>query len=436
MFSWSYQHLDPDTARAFRLVGLHPGADLRGLRHRGAHRLAADPAAGLLAWLARAALLQPTRPEPYGLHDLLRAYALELATSEDGPDGTRAALTRLFDHYLHAAAKAMTVYAPAEGSRAAAACPGGQPGAADNHAACRTFVAGCRTPHPDRGRRAHRHERLAQSLHSLASVLYRYLDNGSHFAEAMTVYDHARRSACAAGDLTAEGRALYFLSTVEVRRSRLAPAEAYARQALARQREAGDRAGEPSSLLNLGIIELDRDCYEQASEYLGQSLAGARETGNQLGEAYALANLAIVDVRQGRYEAADAHLTQGLALARRIGSYSLETRALTELGIVCTRSDRFHQADEYLRQALAVSKECGDRTAECSALTYLGDLCLRRGQYQQARTHQRRCLALARNTGWASATIGALNGLGEVLVATGRPSQAGRQVSRRRAPPR
>jgi hypothetical protein len=27
VFSWSYQHLDADVARAFRLAGLHPGAD-------------------------------------------------------------------------------------------------------------------------------------------------------------------------------------------------------------------------------------------------------------------------------------------------------------------------------------------------------------------------------------------------------------------------
>ena len=28
VFSWSYRHLDADAARAFRLLGLHPGPDL------------------------------------------------------------------------------------------------------------------------------------------------------------------------------------------------------------------------------------------------------------------------------------------------------------------------------------------------------------------------------------------------------------------------
>jgi hypothetical protein len=41
------------------------------------------------------------------MHDLLRAYAAELAGSEDDADDRRAVLTRLFDHYLVTAAAAM-----------------------------------------------------------------------------------------------------------------------------------------------------------------------------------------------------------------------------------------------------------------------------------------------------------------------------------------
>ena len=34
------------------------------------------------------------------MHDLLRAYAAELAVGHDAEPDRRAALTRLFDHYL------------------------------------------------------------------------------------------------------------------------------------------------------------------------------------------------------------------------------------------------------------------------------------------------------------------------------------------------
>jgi len=40
------------------------------------------------------------------MHDLLRAYARDLAAAEDGEEENRAAPTRLFDHYLHTAAAA------------------------------------------------------------------------------------------------------------------------------------------------------------------------------------------------------------------------------------------------------------------------------------------------------------------------------------------
>ena len=48
------------------------------------------------------------------MHDLLRAYAAELAAAEDGGQEQQAALTRLFDYYLAAAASAMDVLVPAE----------------------------------------------------------------------------------------------------------------------------------------------------------------------------------------------------------------------------------------------------------------------------------------------------------------------------------
>jgi hypothetical protein len=50
------------------------------------------------------------------VHDLLRAYASELA-AEDGEQEVRTALTWMFDHYLHTAAVAMDMLFPAEQHR-------------------------------------------------------------------------------------------------------------------------------------------------------------------------------------------------------------------------------------------------------------------------------------------------------------------------------
>jgi hypothetical protein len=91
-----------------------------GPRRRTRQRAWAGPgegpvhAAGTLALLARAHLLQPARPGRFGTHDLLRAYAYRLTRTHDSEAERQAALVRLFDHYLGTAAAAMDTLYPAE----------------------------------------------------------------------------------------------------------------------------------------------------------------------------------------------------------------------------------------------------------------------------------------------------------------------------------
>jgi transcriptional regulator with XRE-family HTH domain/tetratricopeptide (TPR) repeat protein len=138
VFSWSYRQLEPAAARAFRLLGLHPGPDLEldAAAALTGHPL--DRAQQLLDTLTRAHLvrrtgvqstgvqstgLQPAGTAGYGQHDLLRSYARELAAGVDGPDASRDALTRLFEHYLHTAMAAMDALYPAEQQQRPTAVP-------------------------------------------------------------------------------------------------------------------------------------------------------------------------------------------------------------------------------------------------------------------------------------------------------------------------
>jgi DNA-binding SARP family transcriptional activator len=107
VFSWSYQHLDPDLARAFRLTSLHPGPDFESQAVAALMATALDRARRMLEALARAHLIHPTGPGRYGMHDLLRVYGRGLTGAEEGEGQAREALARLTDHYVHAAASAM-----------------------------------------------------------------------------------------------------------------------------------------------------------------------------------------------------------------------------------------------------------------------------------------------------------------------------------------
>ncbi|MEN3361274.1 MAG: hypothetical protein V7637_5256 [Mycobacteriales bacterium] len=88
VFSWSYRHLPAQAARAFRLLGLYHGPDLDTQIAAALTDTSLDSARQLLDLLARAHLIQPARRYPadpgrYGMHDLLRAYATQLASAED-----------------------------------------------------------------------------------------------------------------------------------------------------------------------------------------------------------------------------------------------------------------------------------------------------------------------------------------------------------------
>ncbi|NUR26057.1 MAG: hypothetical protein HOV83_09460 [Catenulispora sp.] len=105
LFARSYADLPEEPARAFRLLGLHPG---RSFTVAAAAALAGrelEPTRRLLEELVQAHLLTEESRGRFRCHDLLRAYALELC---DDPTAER----RLLDFYLYSAHAAGRSYRP------------------------------------------------------------------------------------------------------------------------------------------------------------------------------------------------------------------------------------------------------------------------------------------------------------------------------------
>ena len=103
VFSWSYQVLGEAAARLFRLLGLHPGPDITA---RAATSLAGLPRKEvhpLLTELVHAHLVTEHAPGRYTFHDLLRAYAAELAVDLDSEVERQSSMHRTLDHYLRTA---------------------------------------------------------------------------------------------------------------------------------------------------------------------------------------------------------------------------------------------------------------------------------------------------------------------------------------------
>ena len=424
VFSWSYQHLPAEAARAFRLLGLHPGPDLDPYAAAALTHASVEQAQHLLDVFARAHLIGSTAPGRYGMHDLLRAYATDLADIEDSEEERWAALTRLFDHYLATAAAAMDTLHPAEQSYRPRIRPPATPiPPVVNPPAARAWLDAERDTLTTVCAHTAAHG-WAEHTTRLASTLFRYLEFGGHYPGAVAIYTHALRAARNIGDQAAEAYALTNLGFVSWRQGYYPQAAKQHQQALTLFREIGHRAGEADVLDSLGRVYRRQGRYQQTAEHHQQALTLFREIGHRAGEACALDRLGLVYRLQGCYPQAAEHHQQALALFREIGHQAGEADALNSLGIVHARQGHYQQAAEHHQQALALYRELGHRPGETHVLDNLGHLYLRQGHYPQAAKHYQQALALCREIGHRFGEAGALNGVGETHQATGRHEQA------------
>jgi hypothetical protein len=78
VFCWSYRALSPPSARLFRLLARHPGAEITAAAAAGLAGIPSALAGQALTELAEVNLIDTRAPGRYAFHDLLRLYAAEL----------------------------------------------------------------------------------------------------------------------------------------------------------------------------------------------------------------------------------------------------------------------------------------------------------------------------------------------------------------------
>jgi DNA-binding SARP family transcriptional activator/Tfp pilus assembly protein PilF len=424
VFSWSYQHLDDGAARTFRLAGLCPGSDFDGYAAAALRGTNLDMASHALDLLARAHLIQPTRLGRYGMHDLLRVYACELAVAEDDDGERQAALTRLFDHYLHTAAAAMDILFPAERHHRprAPAATSPAPRIADQAEAL-AWLDGERPNLVAAVGHAVGHGWPGHAT-NLSATLSGYLKRAGQFADAVIIYGHALQAARHSGDMAAEASALRDLAGVSDHHGSYQEAADYLDLALALSRETGDQTGETLTLNSLGITNIYLGRYPQAAVHLRQSLVLARKTGDKISQALALGNLGVAERLQGQLQEATEHYQQSLTLCDEIGDRSGLGETLVRLGYLNLRQNRQEAAADQFQQALATFREIGERPGEARALMCLGEVSLRVGLYQQAAGQLRQALAIFREIGDKPSQARVFNGLGEASLPIGQPADA------------
>jgi len=371
-FSWSYRALSPGAARLFRLLGLHPGPDT-GLAAVAA--LAGCPpqeARELLSELTRGHLLSEHAPGRYTFHDLLRVYAGELVAEQDDARIRRAALQRMFHHYLHTARAADALVTPQPNP---VSLPTARRGAnvekpVDYDRALAWFTAEWAVllevlRQAPEGFEGH--------VWRLTAVLTTYLDRNGYW---QALEDAGRRALAAARlhhDRAGQACAHRSLGLALDRLRHPDPAREHYAQALELFAGLGSDAGQARTYQHLARLSGTQGDRRQALEHARRSLRHYRAAGDRAGQSAALNHIGWQLAHLGDHHQALTHCEQGLALAQVAGDVNGLAHTWDSLGYIHRQLGQDQRAVECYRQAAELFHATGERNHEARCLTCLGD---------------------------------------------------------------
>ncbi|MES5820388.1 BTAD domain-containing putative transcriptional regulator [Streptomyces sp. RG80] len=400
VFSWSYRRLTRPAAWLFRMLGLHPGPDISTAAVAGLTGLPPGRVRPLLAELTDSHLLTRHQPERYEFHDLLRAYAAELALIHDPPADRQAVVRGLLDHYLHSAFRASLCLNPNRDDPidlAPARVPFAGEEFGDHDAALSWF----RTEHAVlvAVQELARGSELDTHTWQLAWALRPYLDRGGHWRSAVTVYrralESARRESSTHGQAVSHGCLAY----AYMRLSRYEDVDTHMRQALDLYKALDDPLGQAHAHRTLAWLGDQKERYGEALDHSRAALAFFEEAGHRTGQARALNAVGWFCFRLGRHQEALVHCERALRMHQEAEDRFAQADTWDSLGQVHHRLDQHEQAMACYRRALSIYREIGDRYNEADTLSSLGDLHLAAGDAGSAREAWRRAVVLLEGLG-------------------------------------
>ncbi|MFI0773048.1 tetratricopeptide repeat protein [Streptomyces sp. NPDC021218] len=357
VFDLSYETLDGDTARVFRLLGLYPGGRISAA---AAAALTGHPLArtrDLLDRLVAVHLVEETGLDRYWMHDLLRDYAADGAAAHESDAERLTAAHRLTSWYTLSVDAANIALAPQR------EVPPLEPPPA--RVTPLTFTSDTAAEEA----RAWLDEEARDSAVPMVRLAARYrLPEAWHIPVrlwnwlllrkpwSMWISSHTIGLEAAATYGGPGDQAWVEMNLGEAYRQSgdYGRAENHVSQALALRRRIGDRQGQAWCLEALGFIAADRRDTPLAHSYFSQALDAFRQTGDAHGEAVARCSLAEADGLLGNMAESQAGFKQGLYLHRQMGDLFGE-------GMLWERRAHLHQQHGELVQAV----ECLDRSADC-----------------------------------------------------------------------
>ncbi|GHE23975.1 AfsR/SARP family transcriptional regulator [Streptomyces capillispiralis] len=378
VFSWSYRTLSEEAGRLFRLLAHHLGPDISLRATASLIARTVGHTRRLLNELVQAHLLDEHLPGRYLFHDLLRAYATELA-ADDPPAVRDDSRRRALDHYLHSARHATEALDPHLG-RIAHQAPGegvGPEAFPDRAAATAWYAA----EHQVLLRcieqaTAHHYDDHAWRL---AVTTFHYLDRHGQWPDVRTSHEHALASARRLGDSMAEAFVLKGLTKAHGFLGDLDGARRYAELTLERF------SAHP-----------DMSRYSESHRYLTW-VGEAHHPLVWVGESHR--HLAWVAYQQGDAAVAFEHTRKAYELHSLGDNASLVAKTLNSLAYCRIALSEYDEAVTHCHEALKLMREAKDMCGEADVLDTLGNALQHRGDHAQAAAAYEQSVVLARQYG-------------------------------------
>ncbi len=383
VFSWSYRGLPGEWARAFRLLGLHVGHDIDIDAAAALLAVGEGKARRILDGLAGLHLITQVGRDRFGMHDLLRAYAAELAAADDDQEEINAAATRLFQWFLHTATKAAQMLPQRRLALPDAPDPTVLPRSFDDQASAlawceleRANLVSVVRAAADRG--------LNMVSWQLAMQLGGFYNLRKHWNDWIAAF------------------------TIAV-------------EAAERADEAGARAW---LLTNLGIANRDLRRFEDSLEMFRRAIDVFVANGDRIGEQSARNNMGSTLLEAGRPAEALPLFQTAAQAYRDAGNRQAQGRSLSNAGTALTALGQPGEAVRTITEALELLRATDDQHGVGFTLHNLGEALLVAGDHATALEAFETALPIRINTGnlWGEARTRL--GAGKALLTAVRIQEA------------
>jgi DNA-binding SARP family transcriptional activator len=428
--SLSYDNSSEEARRLLRRLALMDQPVFSGWLAAALLDETAEHAEDLLDELVSAQLIETTasasgRYGQYRFHDLIRAFARERLTADDGPADREAALERALGALLYLAEEAHRaffgheVWIPSDARRWP--LPGhltekllGDPMAwyESERAA---LIAGVR-----QAARAG----LVETCWGLAFSTVPLFESRAYLDDWRETHETALAAARTAHHVRGEAAILLSLALFHLTLKRPGPARRDAMAASRLFRQIGDDHNQALADRNIAYADWLSGRLDDAMHGYQQALSTIVKHQDRIAAAFVLQAMARVELDRGDPAAARELIAEALRMSEVDRSGRVKAQVLYRMGEVSLLTGELNEAVDAFGSALLLVRGTGDLIGEAYALAGMGSAKVRQGQPDQARDALQRAAELAIASGDGLAEVRALVGLTELALATDDPGQA------------